>query len=137
MTGVKTVLDRHVDDARDAQDVFNNLKIGVETYSSRRLKASRNAVKIVDVIISIGLIPMILYLSKKVTNETAIQITAICVAEMGKFYISSRFKLFNRLQLFLFKILTQQKRKEMSKLSIDLASVVENKYYLTEKGIWN
>lgn len=135
-TVLKTILDGQIEKGREAESVFEALKTEISSFVNKKFKLARNIVRVFDAIVIISIIPLVLFLSKLITENIVVQLALIGIAEYFKFLLSSRFNIFNSLHLNLYKRFTRVKRKEVLNIHADLVEIITTKGEETSNNIW-
>jgi hypothetical protein len=135
-TVLKTLLDKKLFRGEETEQVFQSLIQQTDRFANSRFNASKNIVRVIDILATILIIPLGLYSSKLVTQNISIQVAAIIVLESIKFYLTSRFNFFNHLHLYFFRIFTNKKRANLIPIHAELVDVIDKKSLETKNNIW-
>lgn len=101
------------------------------------LKNSKTLVKIIDITITILLIPITILIAKKVISDIKILILIVLIVELLKFILSSRLNLFSNLtkKIFMSKVVNSSYYKTFK--NIDLTYLNKAKEYINHNiNIW-
>lgn len=135
-TVLKSVLDRQIEQGREAENIFQSLKHTAEGFAAKKFVRTRNIARAADLLLTASIIPLFIFLSKLVSQNLIVPILGVVIGECLKFWLSSRFKVFNRLHLNLYESATASKRVEYSKIHSDLVDILDDKKKKTDENIW-
>lgn len=133
---LQTILDEKLNKGQEAERIVNSFKDESEIYAKKKFKQSLIITRTMDVLITIGIVPIVVFLVKLITNKIEVQIVAIVICEVIKFYLSNRFFFFKSSHLFLYRKMTKKRRRKNATLHEDLASIFDLKESQIKNNIW-
>ncbi len=134
---LQKVYDEKISNGNSAISTINSLKEALMVFVNEQFDQSLLLVRIFDAFVTIAIIPLILIILKGFIVDLKIQLLFVVVAELIKFYLSSRFKIFNLIleKVYVFK--TRKKRFEYLNINSDFIEIIDFKLIECKKGIWN
>jgi len=135
---MKSILDKKLEEGDRGIRVKDSVAEEAEIYSTSRKRISRIIAKVIDCIITIGLLPIGFLIFKEFYKSLWLIALLTLLVETIKFYLSSRFKLLQRLHLFLYKILVADRVRYLARIGSDAVLKIKSKHeeILESKSIW-
>jgi hypothetical protein len=135
-TVLRTLLDKQLAEGAEATRIVGALKAETDKFAFNQFKKSKGWAMVSDALATILVIPLALVIAKAFTDKIMYQIIVVLICEILKFYISSRFKVFNQFHLRLYRKFTSKRRASVLALGEELVEIIDAYEEKTQKSIW-
>lgn len=135
-TVLQTVLDKKLVRGDETERVFASLKIQTEVFVSKKFSLARKIARVLDILLTILIVPIGLLLTKAFTKNLAIQVGCTAILEAVKFYLSSRYGIFEKISYSLFRYFSKEKRAELLPIHTELVEIIDKKSNDAKNKIW-